>query len=237
MLTFGVPKMSTSTPARTQAGPRMPGTPAPFRWVPVRSLASRHRPRILDHLLALGDHDRYLRFGHTASDAQIARYVDSLDFERDEIFGVFNRRLELVATAHLAYLPMTTQNKAAEFGVSVAASLRGRGLGSRLFDHAVLHARNRHVDTLIIHALTENTAMLRIARSAGAGVERTGSDSQATLKLPPMNLSSRLDALLGNHAAEFDYGLKFNARRVDQVLDAIAEIRSGASSAGRGNNN
>ena len=41
----------------------------------------------------------------------------------------------------------------AEFGVSVASHLRGRGYGDRLFDHAALHARNRGIDTLLVHAL------------------------------------------------------------------------------------
>lgn len=66
-------------------------------------MSARHKPRILKHLLALKPEDRYLRFGYPATDEQIARYVTGLNFERDEIFGVFNRRLELVAMAHLAF--------------------------------------------------------------------------------------------------------------------------------------
>ena len=73
-------------------------------WVPIRSLAERHRGRIAAHLLALEEGDRYLRFGYPATDAQIQRYVGSLDFARDELFGIFNRRLEH-RLAHLAYLP------------------------------------------------------------------------------------------------------------------------------------
>ena len=61
-----------------------------FSWVPIRSLAPRHRQRILSHLLALEPSDRYLRFGHHATDVQIEKYVASLDFERDEVFGIFN---------------------------------------------------------------------------------------------------------------------------------------------------
>jgi ribosomal protein S18 acetylase RimI-like enzyme len=175
------------------------------QWVPIRSLAERHRPRILAHLLALPEADRYLRFGYAASDAQIARYVDLLDFERDEVFGVFNRRLELIAQAHLASLPDARE---AEFGVSVLPKARGRGYGARLFDHAVLHARNRGVDTLLVHVLSENTAMLRIARTAGASVERDGSESLARLRLPPDNLRSHLDAFIESSAAEVDYRLK-----------------------------
>ena len=75
---------------------------APFRWCPIRALAPRHRARILTHLLALDEADRHLRFGYAASDSHVGRYVDQLDFERDEVYGVFNRRLELVAMARLA---------------------------------------------------------------------------------------------------------------------------------------
>jgi len=159
-----------------------------FAWIPIRSLCERHRPRILAHLLALDTTDRYLRFGYAAADDQIRRYVERLAFERDEIFGVFNRRLDLIALAHLAYDPSVDtepgRRSAAEFGVSVAVRGRGRGYGARLFDHAVLRARNRGVDTIVIHALSENAAMLKIVRQAGAAIERTGVDAEAQLRLP-----------------------------------------------------
>ena len=169
--------------------------PRVFAWVPIRSLSERHRPRILAHLLALDMNDRYLRFGYAAADDQIRRYAERIAFERDEIFGVFNRRLDLIALAHLAYDPSVDvepqRPSAAEFGVSVNVHGRGRGLGARLFDHAVLRARNRGVDTIVIHALSENAAMLRIVRNAGATIERTGVDAEAHLSLPPENFASQ----------------------------------------------
>ena len=73
--------------------------------MPIRSLARRHRKRIAQHLLSLNERDRYLRFGYPASDEQISRYAMAIDFERDEVLGVFNRKLELVVMAHLAYAP------------------------------------------------------------------------------------------------------------------------------------
>lgn len=208
------------------------GQPAPgplFSWVPVRALAARHRPRILAHLLALDASDRYLRFGHPATDLQIEKYVASLDFERDEVFGIFNRRLQLIAVAHLAYgAPQQIVGEPAmvEFGVSVSRTARGRGYGARLFDRAVMHARNRHIDTLYVHALSENTAMLKIARKAGAVVERHGSESQACLKLPPDTLATHVEQLIEGQAAEVDYRLKRHALRLDAVLDAVAEIKT-----------
>jgi GNAT superfamily N-acetyltransferase len=204
--------------------------PPARRWIPIRSLAERHRPRILEHLLALPEHDRYLRFGYAASDAQIARYTDLIDFTQDEVFGVFNRRLELIAQAHLASLP---GKQDAEFGVSVLPKARGRGCGARLFDHAVLHARNRGIDTLLVHALTQNTPMLRIARIAGATIESEEGEALARLRLPPNNLRSHLDAFLESSAAEVDYRLKSQSKLVTDMLDSLVEIKHQLSDGAR----
>jgi RimJ/RimL family protein N-acetyltransferase len=178
--------------------------------------------------LALPDHDRYLRFGYAANDEQIERYVNGLNFDRDEVFGVFNRKLELIALAHLAYPEADkTESAAAEFGGSVAPHARGRGYGARLFEMACLHARNRGLDTLFIHALSENTAMLRIARKAGAKVERDGPESEAFLRLPHETMASQLEQWVGQGAAEIDYRLKQQARLVDGLIDVINEIKTG----------
>jgi len=200
-----------------------------WSWVPIRSLGPRHHDRIVAHLLSLEESDRYLRFGYPATDAQIARYVDTLDFDQDEVFGVFNRRLELIAMAHLAHpnTPADPQRGAmAEFGVSVVRKARGRGFGARLFEHSVLHARNRGVQTLFIHALSENTAMLKIARNAGATVERDGSESDAWLRLPPDTFVSHVEEMMGEQAAEFDYQLKRHASQVQRILDTISEVKA-----------
>jgi RimJ/RimL family protein N-acetyltransferase len=206
------------------AAPKSPKPTLGFRWIPIRSLAPRHRPRILAHLRALDERDRYLRFGYAASDVQIERYVEQLDFSRDEVFGIFNRRLELVAMAHLAYMdPALSPRPAAEFGVSVAKESRGRGYGDRLFDHAALHARNRGIDSLLVHALSENTAMLRIARNAGARIERDGPESQAWVKLAPESLASRVEAMVEYRAADIDYTLKRQAQRVDGFIAGLTK--------------
>ena len=192
-------------------------TPGASGWVTIRSLSARHRPRILAHLLALNAGDRYLRFGYAAADDQIRRYVERIAFERDEIFGVFNRRLELLALAHLAYEPSVDVDpdrpSTAEFGVSVAVRARGRGYGARLFDHAVLRARNRRVDTIVIHALSENVAMLKIVRKAGATIERTGVDAEAHLRLPPENFAG------GAADQPLDERFEQAARHADTLLD------------------
>lgn len=200
-------------------------------WIPIRSLSPRHKPRILSHLLLLKPEDRYLRFGYPATDEQIERYVNGLKFDRDEIFGVFNRRLALVAMAHLAYSVDPQWATCAEFGVSVSSHQRGRGLGVRLFDHAVMHARNQGVSMLFIHALSENVAMLKIARRAGAKVQRDGSESDAYLTLPEATLDSQLSGLMQEQMAELDYQLKNQAQQFRAWLATVQEIRQGVRDA------
>lgn len=193
--------------------------------VPIRSLGANHRERITRHLLALEGHDRYLRFGYAASDEQIQRYAEGLDFERDEIFGVYNRRLELIAMAHLAFSADRNLHACAEFGVSVLKAARGRGYGARLFDRAAMHARNEGVSRLFIHALSENHAMLKIARNAGATVERDGSESEAHLMLPPATLDSRLTELFDEQVAQTDYRIKVQVKQLRDVVAGMQALR------------
>lgn len=199
--------------------------------VPIRSLGPSHRDRIAAHLVALDADDRYLRFGYPATDEQIGRYVAGLDFDRDDIFGIYNRKLELIAMAHLAFSDQADHKSCAEFGVSVLKKARGRGYGSRLFERAVIHARNEGVDLMFIHALTENTAMLKIARNAGAKLERAGSETDAYLRLPPATLDSRMSEMVEEQVAQTDYRLKAQARSFREFLASVQDIRRGVREA------
>ena len=209
------PERTTAVPARHAV------------LVPIRSMGPSHGERIARHLLALGPQDRYLRFGYAANEEQIRRYVNGLNFERDDIFGVYNRKLELIAMAHLAFSTDPELKICAEFGVSVLAQARGRGFGSRLFERAVMHARNEGVEMMFIHALSENTAMLNIVRKAGARIERDGSESEAYLKLPPADLDSRMSEMVDEQIAQTDYRFKVQAKRFWGLLRMVQDVRRG----------
>lgn len=192
--------------------------------VPIRSLGESYRSEIAKHLLQLDLHDRYLRFGFVATDDHIERYVAGLDFDRDEFLGITNRKLALIAVAHLALIPAQGKLKAAEFGVSVLKPARGRGFGALLFERAAMDARNKGVSQMFIHALSENTAMLRIARNAGAVVERIGSDAEAFLRLEPPSLGSRMAEIVEDHYAQIDYRLKAQSKQFHDFLAAIKAL-------------
>lgn len=196
--------------------------------VPIRSLGANHRDRIAKHLLSLIQQDRYLRFGYLAQDEHIQRYVDGLDFEQDEIFGIYNRKLDLIAMAHLAHAGNKNHQACAEFGVSVLPSVRGRGYGARLFERAAMHATNDGVSLLFIHALSENAAMLKIARNAGAKVQRDGTESEAYLQLPHSTFDSQMTELFEEQVALTDYRIKVQAKQFWSFLADLQEVRRNA---------
>ena len=209
----------------TSGGPAPPARTARLPVVvPIRSLGRNHLGRVTAHLLSLDSEDRYLRFGFAASDAHIQRYVGGLDMDRDEVFGIYNRKLELIAMAHLAYPAHTTGQRMAEFGVSVVSAARGRGYGTRLFDRACMHARNDGISHIFIHALSENTPMLKIARAAGAVVTRDGSESEAHLRLRQPTLDTRITEIVHEQLAQADYHMKERAHHLRTVL---ASLQSG----------
>lgn len=199
--------------------------------IPIAPLTEAHATKILKHLLALSVHDRYLRFGYSANDEHIQRYVSALNFERDEIYGIFNRNLDIVAMAHLALNKEPGRAFSSEFGVSVIASSRGRGYGGLLFERAVMHARNDKVYQMHIHALSENAPMISIARKAGATIERDGSETEAFLSLPKRNLDSRFTELVADQFAKTNYTIKEDAKRFWNFLAKVQEIRQGVRNA------
>ena len=184
----------------------------------VRELDDTHRAAALSHFLALEADDRHLRFGSPTSDAIIERYVANLNFNRDALFGVFNDALDLIGIAHLAYVPSANDGtRSAEFGVSVLHDDRHRGLGAALLARAAVHARNTHIDTLFVHCLAKNKAMMHLAQKLDMRVEFAYGDADAYLILPPANAQSILHEASQEHMADLDYALKANLKQSKQI--------------------
>ena len=186
--------------------------------VPVRELHAGHRDEILQHLLLLNEEDRRLRFGTQTPDEVIHHYVEGLDFGKDTVFGSFDAQLKLIGMAHLAYLPKTKDHAlAAEFGVSVLPNGRGQGIGTALLARASVHSRNTRIETLFVHCLANNRAMMHLAQKAGMRVEYAYGDADAYLKLPPANPATLVEEAANEQWAGFDYAVKENFKRSNDV--------------------
>ena len=208
--------MNTASPVETTH----PDKQKRRRPVFVKELSRRARRRLLKHFLALSAGDRLFRFGSMVSDEVITRYVEGIDFSRDTVFGVYDRRLRLLGVGHLAFAMRGTA-RVAEFGVSVDAAARGLGVGSALFQRAAIHCRNADVDTLYMQCLSSNKVMMHIAKKAGMEIHRDYGEADAHLKIPPADPGSVMQEAWQEQAATLDYTFKFNVRALRYWFDNI----------------
>lgn len=198
----------------------------------VRELSRLDRTAMEQHFLALEAEDRRLRFGIAIGDAAVRDYVARIDFERDAAFGVYDEELRLTGAAHLA-----RARGFAELGVSVLPGHRGKGLGGALLARAHLHARNWGEQALFMHCLTENGAMMHLARRQGMEIGVSAGEADAWLKLPPADATTHFGEVFAQRVALFDYALKAqlsNARRLAAALTPAAAPIPGTTSPGRG---
>jgi len=178
----------------------------------VRELARLDSAELERHFLALDADDRRLRFGVALADSAVRSYVARIDFDKDAVFGVFDDELHLVGAAHVARAPDN-----AELGVSVLKAYRERGIGGQLLPPAPTRARNWGAGALFMHCLSENRAMMRLARRQGMRMVTESGEADAWLALPPADASSHFGEVFAQRVALFDFALKTqlaNARRL-----------------------
>jgi len=185
---------------------------------PMLPLPANLRGDLVDHFLCLSKEDLRLRFGHALALPAIFAYVDDIDFDSDGVFCVLDDELRLVGVSHVAQM-----RSAAEFGVSVLPGYRKRGIGSALFARAVTFARNRQVASLFVHCLSENAAMLRIARKAGMRMTRHEGEIDAWLDLAPGDAVTLAEACAQDQVALFDFTLKSQLFATRKFMGALRE--------------
>ena len=171
--------------------------------IAVRRLNEGVRATLVEHFLALPMRDRRLRFGTPLAPTGIAAYVDRIDFDRDAVFGVHDDRLSLVGVAHVAL-----EKDVAEVGLSVLPAHRRRGLGGALFRRAMAYARNRCMPRLLMHFLSENAPIMRIARRFGMHIVARAGEADAHLRLPAASLASIAGESMTDAFAVYDGALK-----------------------------
>lgn len=145
----------------------------------IRRLYAHERRLYGAHLKRLAAADRRLRFASVGmSDERIDAHVDGIDIN-DLILAAFDGD-RVVGAAHVAI-----NGGVAEVGVSVDSDHRTGGTGSDLLRQAVAFARNRRAEKLYTLCLSDNRAMMALARRTGMTLHSEGGEAEAFLDLPP----------------------------------------------------
>ena len=160
-------------------------------------LREADRPALLEHYLALDHEDRRLRFGAPLREEAIAAYVARIDFVHDGVVAVHDGSMRLLAVIHVAFA-----QKSAELGLSVLPEARNQGVGTALFERAVMYLRNRGASEAFIHCLSENGAMMHIARRLGMSIIPCGPETDARIRIDPPTPQSYLTEWFQDQNAE-----------------------------------
>lgn len=159
-----------------------------FKDYSLIRLRAHHGLEIVNHIIALGDKDRYLRFGYNCSDERVAQYV-AHSFTTDELqqnfwYGVYDGD-NLIATLHVA-----TGNDVAEFAFTTDVNYRGQKLGQLLFARGYQLVTEFQITRIYLACLSQNMAMRHIAKKFGMSVMTQGTDSEASVNITyPVPLS------------------------------------------------
>jgi ribosomal protein S18 acetylase RimI-like enzyme len=181
-------------------------------------LRDSDRADLASHFITLDREDRRLRFGSTISDDGLRDYVARIDFERDGVFAAHDDDgSRLLAAIHVAL-----SSESAELGLSVSPECRGRGLGSALFLRAVNYLRNRGTPEVLVHCLTENGAMMHLARKNGMRIIPAGAETDARLALEPPTPHTLFKEWLHDYHAAAVTTVRGNARFAKTLLGYFA---------------
>lgn len=170
----------------------------------LRRVLIFERDEYADHLKRLCPGDRILRFETPASDDYIDRYVGQVHFVQDAVFGAFDDDLRMRGAAHVAFMDNT-----ADLGLSVESGWRGRGLGTRLLDRAIAHARLHGAERMFSMCLACNDWMVRHVTRLGFTVHREGGVATATADLASPDVGLVRQTLIDEQFGWLDYGAKF----------------------------
>lgn len=186
--------------------------------VHVQRLTESSRSKLREHFLRLEGEDVRLRFGAQLQPASVGVYVDGINFDNDAVLGVYDDDLDLIGVAHVAF-----SADSAELGISILQGHRGHGIGTALFERAGELARNRFVGRLYMHCLSENAAMMHIARKSGMTICVDTGEADAFLHLPPADAASLAGELVGQRLAVFDYALKAHAGTMRRIATSLGK--------------
>jgi len=182
----------------------------------VQRLGRFQTAEMLAHFSTLPSEDLRLRFGAPMGPLALQDYVDGIDFSNDRVFGIFNRELCLVSVAHLA---VDLERDFAELGLSVAHESRRRGHGEALLRRAATHAASLGLHRIYMHCLSENRALMGLARKAGFKIVAARGEADASKQLEETRPESIAMEIVSDRIALVDSVYKHQAKLLRTIAN------------------
>lgn len=172
---------------------------------------------VKNHLTALKDHDRHLRFGAALSDEGIESYVDQQWYADGAWFGVYDGPNKIIALVHVAVV-----GDEAELGLSVEPEYRGQKLGQRLFERAVMYIKSKNIKHVFMHCLSENAVTRHIANKYGMTMITSQGETDARAVIDfPYTIVDPLQEAVAQNLALYDNSIRAIAKMWSDYIERI----------------
>jgi len=182
----------------------------------IRELFEEDVQLLLAFFLCLPAADRYHRFGRPMTDESISAYVARLAWTDSVFLGAFDRGAKLVGLLELADV-----RNGAEIAIVVDPSARGKGLGKALMDRALLKAKVRGAERVVLLCHMHNEPMRRLAHSAGLHAHLEDGEVEGSLAFAQAQLVDRTDDVIGN----VSYAGLVTTRAWSDLIEAAFNVR------------
>ncbi|MGE0499463.1 MAG: N-acetyltransferase family protein [Rhizobiaceae bacterium] len=159
----------------------------------IRQLRPSEFPQFRDHLLRLDATSRHDRFNGFINDAFIAEYADRSFRDGTTVIGyVEDERVLGAAELHeRTDFPEPT----GEIAFSVERKLQNRGIGRKLFERLLLHARGLGYTRLRVTTHPQNETMKRLARRYASTLSYEAGETVGMIELDPDLLETTIQRL------------------------------------------
>jgi len=118
------------------------------------------------------------------SPGQLAR-MTQIDYDREMAFIATRTRPDgMPETLGVARIVFDPDNVQGEFAVTTRSDLKGKGLGKLLMQKLIRHSRDRGAQEIVGETLSQNTALLGLAKRLGFSAHRSRENDTFLLKLP-----------------------------------------------------
>lgn len=156
------------------------------------------------------DRDSLTRyFGTLVSDQVIDRLINNM-IEHEDLHDVLvaeNEKLEIVGTIHIARM----NDHQVELGVMVSEAYRGMGVANEMMEVALLYCRNRGLNDVYMHCMSNNEAIMKLVKKKGLHISNQTGEADAHVTLP---YSSIFTLVWENWLRGADYAYRLSNERL-----------------------
>lgn len=170
-------------------------------YTTVRRVLPHEYPKYCQHLKALDDASKYLRFGYHIQDEMIDQLCSRFEAETDKniLFAVEDNNLDFIAVGHVAI------QEELELAFSVLKEHQGQGLGSLVMKRVIQWCRTHGQLKGCMVCLSTNAAIKHLCLKHGIHIHSENGETMADIELDSPNITTYINEATDVNLAVADY--------------------------------